>query len=208
MVGLACFYRAMAIGTVSVIAPISAAGVTLPVIVGVATGDRLSALTAAGLVVIVAGVVLASREKHADAAARRASRVSIGLALLAAVGFGGFFAMSDPPADVSVPWTLVLARGASLVCILALLAVRRPAARPSPRLVLGLTAIGLVDLLATSLISLANTRGEVSIVSVVGSMYPVMTVILAAVVLHERLRVPQRAGIVLALAGVALVALG
>jgi drug/metabolite transporter (DMT)-like permease len=94
------------------------------------------------------------------------------------------------------------------VCILALLAVRRPAARPSPRLVLGLTIIGLVDLLATSLLSLANTRGELSIVSVVGSMYPVMTVILAAVVLHERLRVPQRAGIVLALAGVALVALG
>jgi uncharacterized membrane protein len=82
VLGLGCFYRALAIGTMSVVAPISAAGVALPVIVGVASGDRPSAIAAAGLAAIVAGVILASREEHADAAAAAAGRTAVLLALL------------------------------------------------------------------------------------------------------------------------------
>src|SRR4051812_30575027 len=90
VLGLGCFYRALAIGTMSIVAPISAAGVALPVVVGIATGNRPSVIAAAGLVAIIAGVVLASREEHDDAAAAQAGRTAIGLALLSAVGFGGF----------------------------------------------------------------------------------------------------------------------
>ena len=87
-VALGCFYRALAIGTMSIVAPISSTGVALPVIVGIATGDRPSLLVVAGLVVAVVGVLLASREQHDDAEQAAAGRAAAWLALVAAVGFG------------------------------------------------------------------------------------------------------------------------
>jgi drug/metabolite transporter (DMT)-like permease len=191
----------------SVVAPISARGVALPVVVGVVTGDRPSALAAAGLAAIVVGVILASREAHEDAAAARVGRTSIGLALLSAIGFGGFFVLTDPASDASVLWTLVLIRAASLPMLALTVAIRRPAL-PPPRLAVGIALVGCIDLAATALIAMANTEGDLSIVSVLGSMYPVTTVLLAAAVLHERLLPPQLAGVALALGGVALVAMG
>lgn len=207
VLGLGCFYAALAIGTMSVVAPISAAGVALPVVVGIATGNRPSALTALGLMAIVAGVVLASREHHEDATAAAASRRAVGLALVSAVGFGGFFALTDAPADASVPWTLVLARSAALPFVALVIARTRPAL-PGGRFALGIAAVGTIDLMATSLIAIANTKGDLSVVSVLGGMYPVMTVLLAAAFLHERVRAPQLVGIALALGGVGAVAAG
>jgi len=210
VLALGCFYAALSIGTMSVVAPISSAGVALPVVVGVLTGDRPSVVSALGLVAIVAGVVLASREQHADAAQAAASRRAIVLALISAVGFGGFFALTDAPADASVPWTLVLARGAAMPFIAAVILAWRPApdARPGRHLALGLAAVGTIDLMATALVAIANTKGDLSVVSVLGGMYPVMTVLLAGVVLKERVAPPQMLGIALALGGVGAVAAG
>jgi drug/metabolite transporter (DMT)-like permease len=205
VVALGCLYRALAIGTMSVVAPISAAGVALPVAVGVATGDHPSAVAAAGLAAIVVGVVLASREGHTDAATKATSRTSVLLALAAAVGFGGWFALTDAPVDTSVPWTLVLARSAALPLVAATAWRSRPPLPPRS-IALGLAAVGTIDLLATALVGMANTKGALSVVSVLGSMYPMATVVLAAIVLHERLRPPQMLGIALALGGVAAVA--
>jgi drug/metabolite transporter (DMT)-like permease len=207
VLGLGCFYRALAIGTMSVVAPISSAGVALPVVVGIATGNRPSPITTAGLVAIVVGVVLASREEHDGAEATAAGRRALGLALLSAVGFGGFFVLIDAPSDVSVPWTLVVSRAAALPLVLLVIARNRPAF-PARRLALGIAAVGCIDLLATSLLSIAQTEGDLSVVSVLGGMYPVATVLLAAAVLHERVRAPQLLGIVCALGGVGAVAAG
>jgi drug/metabolite transporter (DMT)-like permease len=207
VMALGCFYRALAIGTMSVVAPISSAGVALPVIVGIATGNRPSAITALGLVAIVVGVVLASREEHDDAEATAAGRTALGLALLAALGFGGFFVLIDAPADVSVPWTLVVSRGAAVPFVALVVLLTRPAF-PAARLGLGIAAVGCIDLLATVLLSLAQTEGDLSIVSVLGGMYPVATVLLAAAFLGERVRTPQLVGIVCALGGVGAVAAG
>jgi len=207
VLGLGMFYRALAIGTMSVVAPISASGVALPVVVGLATGDRPSTAASLGLAGIVIGVILASREVHEDEHAARAGRTSVLLALLSAVGFGGFFALTDPASDASVLWTLVLIRAAPLPLVAAVVAVTRPA-RPPRRLVAGIALVGCIDLAATALIAVANTKGDLSVVSVLGSMYPVTTVLLAAAVLHERLLALQLAGVGLALGGVALVAAG
>jgi len=207
VVGLACFYRALAIGTMSIVAPISATGVALPVLVGLITGDRPSVAQGFGLVAIVAGVVLASREQQAEGRVAGDGRAAVGLALLAAVGFGGFFALADAPSDGSVLWMVVVARGAALPVVLAAIAVTRPPL-PGGRLALGIAAIGTIDLFATALIGVANTQGQLSVVSVLGGMYPVVTVLLAALVLHERLRASQLVGVGLALGGVALVAAG
>jgi drug/metabolite transporter (DMT)-like permease len=207
VLALGLFYRALAIGTMSVVAPISACGVALPVVVGLATGDRPSTAAAVGLVSIVVGVILASREAHVDAEAARAGRTSVLLALASAVGFGGFFALTDPASDDSLLWTIVMVRTAALPLLVLLVAVLRPAF-PVRRLGTGILLVGTIDLAATALISIANTKGDLSVVSVLGSMYPVVTVLLAAAVLHERLLPPQLAGVALALTGVALVAAG
>jgi drug/metabolite transporter (DMT)-like permease len=207
VLALGCFYRALSIGTMSIVAPISATGVALPVIVGVATGDELSALVSAGLAVTVVGVVLASREAHEDERHAAAGRLSIGLALLAAVGFGSYFVMSDAAADDSVWWFLVLSRVIPVPVLIAHASWRRMAP-PAPRTALLLAFAGTLDCGATGLYALANTKGALSIVAVVGSLYPVATVVLARVVLGERIRPVQRVGVATALAGVAMIAGG
>jgi drug/metabolite transporter (DMT)-like permease len=208
IVSLSAFYRGLAIGTMSIVAPISATGVALPVIVGVVTGDRLSAVTSAGLAVAVVGVVLASREaRDEDARAAAAGRTSIALALAAAAGFGSYFVLSDAAADESVLWLLVLARIVILPVLAAVILVRGDGAPARPDAV-ALVLAGTLDVTATGLYGLANTKGALSIVSVVGSLYPVTTVLLARIVLGERISSVQMAGIVAALTGIALIAAG
>jgi drug/metabolite transporter (DMT)-like permease len=207
VLALGCFYRALSIGTMSIVAPISATGVALPVIVGIATGDDLSTIVSAGLAVTVVGVILASREAHDDEGRAAAGRLSIGLALLAAVGFGSYFVLSDAAADDSVWWFLFLSRVIPVPALIAFARWRRMSA-PAPRRALLLAVGGTLDCGATALYAVANTKGALSIVAVVGSLYPVMTVFLARVVLGERIRPVQRVGVAAALAGVAMIAGG
>lgn len=206
-VALGCFYRALAIGTMSIVAPISSTGVALPVIVGIATGDRPSLLVSLGLVVAVVGVLLASREQHADAEQAAAGRAAVWLALVAALGFGSYFVFSDVAADSSVPWLLVFSRVLIVPALIAVAFVRRAPA-PARASLLVLALAGLLDVSATGLYGLANTKGALSIVSVVGALYPVATVLLARAVLGERIRPVQQAGVVAAMLGVALIATG
>jgi drug/metabolite transporter (DMT)-like permease len=207
VIALGCFFRALSIGTMSIVAPISATGVSLPVVVGIATGDRLSTVVAIGLAVTVSGVVLASRERHDDVERAAAGRLSVGLALVAALGFGSYFVMSDVAADDSVLWLLVLSRVLPVLG-LAVLARARGMALPPRDATLLLVLAGTLDCSATGLYAVANTKGALSIVAVVGSLYPVMTLILARAVLGERIRRVQQVGVAAALAGVAMIAAG
>ena len=206
---LGLFYSALAMGTMSIVAPISASGAALPVIVGLASGDTLSVLAATGLAVTMLGVVLASLEAthEEERAHTRASRRSIGLALAAALGFGGYFALSDSAADESVLWLLVFVRVVG-VPVLLLLLLTGGAALPSGRDRRLVAGAGVLDVSATGMYGVAQTLGSLSVVSVVGSLYPVTTVLLARGVLGERLRRIQAVGVVLALLGVALIAAG
>lgn len=205
---LGAFYRALAIGTMSIVAPVSASGVALPVVVGLATGDALSTVVATGLVVTVAGVILASRHvEDGDGVHAPPSRASIGLALLAALGFGTFFIAYDVAADGSLLWAMLLSRVVAVPLVGGLILVRRPEL-PSRDDLGKLSAVGIVDLSAIALYALANRHGDLSVVSVVGSLYPVMTVLLARAVLSERIARSQAVGVAAALVGVALVAAG
>jgi uncharacterized membrane protein len=205
---LSAFYRALAIGTMSIVAPISATGAAVPVIVGIATGDRPSALQLAGILAAVIGVILASRELDEDQPAGSPGATSIVLALLAALGFGTFFVGMHDAADASVPWALLTARAASVGGVMvAVLAVRTPIPG-EPRRLGSLALVGLLDAGANGLYAWGSTEGLLSVVAVLGSMYPVSTVLLARAVLGERVRRIQEAGIIVALAGVALIAAG
>lgn len=208
MFGLGALYRALAVGTMSVVAPISACGVALPVIVGLATGDAVSTIVATGLACAFAGIILASLEVAEESAQeRRANRQGVLLALVAAVGFGSYFVLADGASDESVLWLLLLARCAMLPLVVGAVLIRRPPL-PQGRTRASLLAAGTFDVAATALYGVATTKGALSIVSVVGSLYPVMTVLLARAVLHERLHRLQAVGVAVAFLGVALIAAG
>jgi drug/metabolite transporter (DMT)-like permease len=207
-VALSAFYRALAIGTMSIVAPISATGAAVPVVVGLATGDRPGALQLAGIGAAAVGVVLASRERHEEAERAAAGRTSIGLALFAALGFGSFFVGMDAAADDSILWALLTARAATVAAVLAAATVLRPELPDRPRALAWLAGIGVCDLAANGLYAAASTEGLLSVVAVLGSLYPVATILLARAILRERIRPVQAAGVVVALAGVVLIAGG
>ena len=203
--GLGSLYRGLAIGAMGIVAPVSAVSAAIPFVVGVASGERPAALQLLGILVALAGVALAAREPTA-AGSRRAT--GIGLALLAALGFGLFFVFLDRAAEDSVPWAVTTARGVSSVIALAVAIAVGASLRPGSAHMPALLAVGLCDVAANVLFGLASTRGFLSVVSVLAALYPVVTVALAAVVLHERIAPSQRLGVAGALAGAALITAG
>jgi drug/metabolite transporter (DMT)-like permease len=210
LVGLAAFYRALAIGTMSIVAPLSATGTAIPVLVGVASGERPGALQVAGIVLAAGGVVLASRAAPAAGAAeRRSDRIAIVLALVGAIGFGSFFAGVDRAEETAdVAWVLFAARLPSALLLGLAFALRRPPVPRAPTALAAIAAIGVFDLLANLLFVLAAGRGLLSVVGVLGALYPAMTVVLARIVLHERLTRTQDVGVLVTLAGVVALAAG
>jgi drug/metabolite transporter (DMT)-like permease len=206
VLGLAAFYRAMALGSVSVVAMIGALGVLVPVAGGVIQGEQPGVIQAVGAAVGIAGVVLVAREP--DPEWRAAGRTSVGLAALAALGFGTFFLALDASSGPQPAWTIVAARGGGVAVLLVAAAYVRPSMRINRSLLPALLAIGLCDILANSLFAVATNHGLLALVSVAGSMYAAVTVLLARFVLGERLAGSQRAGVVIALFGVALIAAG
>jgi drug/metabolite transporter (DMT)-like permease len=207
LTALGAFYRAMALGSVSVVATIGALGVVVPVAGGVAAGELPSAVQAMGAAVGILGVLLVAREP--DPEWRQASRTSVGLAALAALGFGTFFLAIDEAAAEGPIWTIAAARaGGVTVLVLAALRFRPALPRARGSVLAALLTIGLFDVLANSLYAVATNHGLLPLVAVAGSMYAAVTVLLARFILGERLAGPQRAGVAIALVGVALIAAG
>ncbi len=203
--GLYAFYRGMAVGAMSVVAPIAGVSAVVPVVVGIASGDRPSPWQGAGIACALAGVFLAAREPK-----RGGTRVAagVGLALLAAVGFGGYFPPMHAAGRADFWWASLLFRITSAIVVFAAIAVRRPSLRVAPLQVPALALIGVGDMLGNLLFAAASSHGLVSIVSVLASLYPLVTVLLARVVLAEKVARSQEAGVVLTLAGVVLISAG
>jgi drug/metabolite transporter (DMT)-like permease len=206
--GLAAFYRGLAIGNMGVVAPISATAAVVPVVVGIATGDRPGALQYAGLVLAIGGVALASREEIVGEGGSRRTARGAGLALVSALGFGFFFLCMDRAADSDIPWAMLVNRITGVTLLIAAAIALRPPLRARGRDVPVLCFIGSLDVGANALFGLAATEGLVSLVAVLGSLYPLTTVTLAAVLLHERPHRMAQIGVAAALAGVALIAAG
>jgi drug/metabolite transporter (DMT)-like permease len=213
---LTAFYRALAIGTMSIVAPIAATGVVVPVVVGIADGEHPAVLQLAGIVAATVGVILASREPGPRGRGRGAVSASVALALVAAAGFGSFAVGLRSSARADVLWSLVAARATGVVAIVIAFSVvhyagqaRRPL-RPlgGPRGLAPLVAMGTLDLSANGLYALATTHGLLSVVAVAASLYPLVTVLLARTLLRERVHRIQELGIATAVAGVVMMAAG
>jgi drug/metabolite transporter (DMT)-like permease len=205
--GLAAFYRALSIGTMSVVSPLAACGAIVPFAIALVAGDRPSALALAGAVAALAGAVLASVEERRAESPERSR--AIVLAIFAAVALGVFvYFLGLGSREGDVLSTLVGARVGSLAVLLVLTGANRAPLRLAPGAVPAVAAVGLADLSANALFALASSRGLLSLVAVLGSLYPVVTVLLAHVLLGERLTRAQQAGVAVALAGVAAIAGG
>src|SRR4051812_46842216 len=208
VVALGMFYRALSIGTMGVVAPVAALGVAVPVVFGIAQGEQPSAVQAAGIAVAVVGVVLASGPELSG----EGGALALVLALGAALGFGAVLVLvaqaSDGDDSGAVVMTLIAMRVTSVALIGAVFLVQRqrPDVRRNDLPVLGLTGAG--DAGANALYAVASRSALVSVTSVLASLYPVVTALLAYRVHGERLRRVQVAGVGVTLAGVALLAGG
>ena len=203
--GLVAFFRGMATGAISVVAPIAGVSAVVPVAFGLAAGDSLGALTGAGVAAALVGVGLAARERDAGGAGFAAGA---GWALVAAVGFGFYYPPLHAAGEVDPFWAVFVFRCTSVPLTAAALLLSR--SRLPPRSELPVLALaGALDLGGNLLYALAaSERGLVSVVSVLSSLYPIVTVALASFFLRERPAPLQWGGVALVFAGVGLIAAG
>jgi drug/metabolite transporter (DMT)-like permease len=254
LVAVTSLYKALAIGSMSIVAPINAAYPIVPVIYGLAHGERPSGTQLIGMALVVGGVVVASyvrgpaqaqttdggvtpdacahAERHAGvehvavvpmpdigagyvagaragAAAHHPRMVaSLILAVIATLASGTVLTALGSAAETDPYWGLIVVRAVALVGMLAIVAVTRSSLGVRPVQVPLLLGIGALDTVATGFFAVATTYGYLSVVSVIAALFPLGTMALAWLVLGERMRPYQYAGVATALIGVILVALG
>lgn len=212
-VGILLLYTGMAMGAMSVVAPLTAVlSAMVPMIVGIVSGERPSGTALVGVTVALLAIALVSREKVGDAHVTVEPRTLV-MALGAGLAFGLFFVGLDAASDDVGLWPVVSSRSASVVMFAVIVALVRSArlgngeARQgsTPALLLG---CGVFDSSANALYLLATQQGLLTLVAVLSSLYPASTVLLARFVLGERLSRPQVAGVGLAGVAVALISAG
>lgn len=206
-IGVAALYAALARGRMSVIAPLTAAlSGSLPAVYDFLRGETIGPLAAVGLALALVATVIVSASTSPDESHAKVPLLAIGLALLAGIGFSGSFIAFSFAGDASGFWPLAAARVTSFGMLASTVLVRRGPltlprdARPSA------FSAGLLDALANVTMLAAIRIGPLAVASVLGSLYPVVTVLLARVVLAERLHGWQRVGVGLALVAVVLTA--
>lgn len=205
-IGLVAFYRAMATGAMSVVAPIAAASAAIPVVWGVLSGESLTTTQAVGIAAALGGGIFASVERHAE---RTQLAAGAGWAVFAMLCFGGYFVPMHAAATQDWLWPAFLFRCTSVPLVWSMALVRRSPPRGVRPHLRGLVAVGLLDTAGNALFAAAsNEHGLLSIVSVLGSLYPVVTVLLARLLLGERVQRTQDVGVLVVLVGIVLVTAG
>lgn len=205
---LVVFFRALTVGKFSVVMPIIAASATVPVIVGIGRGERPSALQAAGIVAVIVGLAVSARPSASEEGPAGRLAEGVALALVAIVLVGLVLIGIDRAAADDPYWAVFILRIAtfSSIALVALAGAHLPIA---PRGNIGrLVLLGLLDISGFILFSVATTKGFLSVVAVLGSMHPVVTVAAAWFGLGERMGRIQWVGVALTFVGVALVVAG
>jgi drug/metabolite transporter (DMT)-like permease len=205
VIGIGALYRGLAVGSMGIVAPITATSPLIPLTVGLARGERPSAVQLAGIAVALAGVAFAGWEPGQEGARGRAA-AGAGLAVTAAVFFGSSQVGLEAASNEDPYWATLVLRIVMCVLVFAAVVWRRP---PAPgRVWPALALVGLLDALATIFFAVATTKGLFSVVAVLAALYPVVVAILARVVLGERLTPVQRGGALAAVCGAAAISAG
>lgn len=201
VVGIGLLYRALAEGTMAVVSPITAAtAAALPVIVDVTTGGELTFVAAVGVGLALAAILAMATERSA----KRLNPRLLMMALVAGIGFAVFFIFISQTEEASGFWPLVGARAMTIPLALLLHRNLEPAVRPRIGAMRWVAVAGLFDSVANLLVTAALQRGPLGIVSVLSSLYPVVTALIAMVILRERLSSTQLGGVALAMTAVVL----
>ncbi len=213
--GLIIFYRGLASGPMAVVAPVSAlVSTVLPVAVALVQGERPGPGVYAGAALCLVAIVLASSAGPADpgraASPRRLAGGgrALGYGTAAGVGFGLFFLLIRNAGQAGTVWPVAAARIGELATVLAAAAVLRRSLVPrgaGGKLLIAAVAAGAIDVIANLSYVAAARTGQFGLAVLLASLYPGVTVLLASLVLGERLRWVQRAGLGLAAVGIALV---
>ncbi|GAC1406371.1 MAG: DMT family transporter [Ktedonobacteraceae bacterium] len=201
VIGLVAFYSALAIGQMGIIAPLSAiltAG--LPVLFSISTEGLPGSLQLGGFVLALLAIVLVSRPQRAQGRPK-----GIGMALLAGCGFGCFFILISRVAPGATFWPLVVARFTSVICLLVLVLIRHQKILPKRTVVPLVGLAGVLDAIGNAFFVLAAHAGRLDVAAILSSLYPAATVLLAALLLRERVTRIQTLGILLALIAVPLI---
>lgn len=205
-IAVSSLFQALATGTMGVVAPITSLSVLVPVGVGLVTGDQLSLLLGAGLVVAVVGTVLASGPEVRSRITGHGPKPII-LAVVAALGFG-VANLSVALGSVSNVTTTLVSNSFTVLLLYGLAAVAfRHIPRAAGRNLVGIAAIGVLGFAANLCFALASTAAPLTIVAVLASLYPVITVLLGWRLLGERLQRIQVVGVIAVFLGVAAIAI-
>jgi drug/metabolite transporter (DMT)-like permease len=211
--GVALLYRALAVGRMAVVAPTTAVcAVVIPVVAAMLLGERPGGLAVLGIVLGIGAIVLVSQQTESatepTAPGTRGLPPGVGIALVSGVLIGLFFLTLAQTAPEAGMWPILAARITS-VTLFAIAAVARgiPLTLPRPALALALGG-GMVDMLANAAYLIAAREGQLSLVVTLSSLYPASTVLLARVVLGERLNARQLSGVGCALAAIVLIVIG
>lgn len=207
VVALGLLFRGLALGRMSIVAPLSAiGGGVLPVVWGLLRGERPSALALAGVgVALVAAAIVGGGAEH-DPAASISPRLEMALGAGAGVGFGVVFILLAESSSGSGMWPVFIARCVSVPLLVVVSVVLGRSPRVARADIAPVAGAGLSDVGANALVILAVRRGLLSLVAPVASLYPATTVVLARFVLHERIGRQRTAGLALGLVGLALIA--
>lgn len=207
-IGVTLFYRALATGVMSVVAPVTAVtGAVVPVAAGLLLGERPGVVALGGVALAIAAVALLSREAPgAEEVVSEARGRAFALALGAGLGFGAFFVLLDRTGDDAGLWPLVASRSVTFVLAVLVALVTTRAVVPRRGARLATIGTGLLDMSANALFLAANRSGLLALVAVLTSLYPASTIALAQVFLGERLARHQVVGLALAAVAVVLIA--
>lgn len=201
-IGLTAFYTGLATGRMGVVSPISSLSVLIPLLYALLQGERPSSTQTTGIVIAIAGAFMASGPEMRNGLPIK----PLIYAVIAALGFGTALTFIAIGSETDSLHTMTAMRCASVfICILIAMKFRTLGGFSRSHIPL-LIFIGVADFLANFILGVATTKGLVSIAMVFGSLFPVVTILLAYKFLHERLHRVQYVGIVAALSGVVMIA--
>jgi drug/metabolite transporter (DMT)-like permease len=203
--GVAALYRGLSVGTMSIVAPVSAIAPAVPIAAGLFLGEVLAPMQSAGLVLIVVGVILTSRQggEGVEASGKLVSSILYGL--VSALGFGIFFVAMGAASEGNILWALFVARFSAVAALVIVVMSRRSRSAVRRADLPLLMVMGVLIIASDGMYATATTLGLLSVVAVVGAMHTVVTVALARFCLREQIAGIQRIGVLLSFCGVLIV---
>lgn len=203
--GVAALYRGLAVGTMSLVAPVASVAPAVPLVAGLLLGEMPKPLQLAGLLLAVVGVVLTSCRPRLAEPGERHVASSAFYGLVSAFGFGIFFVALDAASEASIPWALFIARASAVLALVVIAASGRFRLRVARADLPPLLLVGVLIVSADAMYATATTIGLLSIVAVVGALHTVVTIGLARAVLRERMARWQQLGVAACITGVLLI---